>query len=260
MTRVIDLNCDLGEGFGVWTLGDDDALLDIVTSANVACGFHGGDPSIMRRVCARAAERGVVIGAQVSYHDLVGFGRRPMDVPAADLTNDVLYQLGALEAFCRVAGTAVRYVKPHGALYHRVIHDRAQAEAVVTAISRYDQGLALLCSPDSVIAEIAHHAGITAVSEAFADRAYTVEGTLVPRGVPGAVITDHQLVVARSVGMATTGQLSSVDGTEIPVRARSLCVHGDTPGAVAMARDLRTALSAAGVSITAFAGEPKTTN
>jgi len=250
---LIDLNSDLGEGFGVWTLGDDDALLQVVTSANVACGFHAGDPDILRRVCAVAAERGVAVGAQVSYRDLAGFGRRAMDVPADSLTNDVLYQIGALDAFARVAGSRVRYVKPHGALYNRTVHDEDQAAAVVAAVARYDTALPVLGLPGSALLRHATAAGLPAVPEAFADRGYTAAGTLVPRSEPGALLHDPGEVAERMVTMVTTGRLRAVDGVEVPAAARSICVHGDSPGAVAMAVAVRQALVDAGVHLQAFA-------
>ena len=251
---VIDLNADLGESFGQWTLGDDDALLDLVTSANVACGFHAGDPTVLRRTCERAAERGVVIGAQVGYRDLAGFGRRFIDVEPDDLTNDVLYQIGALEAFARVAGTQVHYVKPHGALYNAIVRHEAQAAAVVEAVRRYDPSLPVLGLPGSVWLRLAEEAGLTVVPEAFADRAYTPEGTLVPRREPGAVLHDPEEVARRCVRMTTRGEVEAVDGSVVAVQAASLCVHGDSPGAVAMARAVRAQLEEAGATVAAFAG------
>ena len=250
---TVDLNSDLGEGFGIWTLGDDQALLGVVTSANVACGFHAGDPDILRRVCAQAAERGVVIGAQVSYHDLAGFGRRAMDVNPGTLTNDVIYQIAALDGFARVAGTRVRYVKPHGALYNTAVHDLAQAVAVVEAILLYDASLPLMGLPGSVLLTLAHEAGLRTVTEAFADRGYTSEGTLVPRSQPEALLHDPRQVAERMTRMVTTGQVPAVDGTEITVRTDSICVHGDSPGALEMAVAVRQALTAAGVDIRPFA-------
>lgn len=250
---VVDLNSDLGEGFGVWTLGDDEALLDVVSSANVACGFHAGDPDILRRVCARAVERGVAVGAQVGYRDLAGFGRRSIDVEPASLVNDVLYQLGALDAFARVAGGRVRYVKPHGALYNRIVADERQAAAVVEAVALYDASLPLLGLPGSAVLRLAAAAGLVAVPEAFADRGYTGAGTLVPRSAPGALLHDPAAVAARVVRLVTTGAVRSEDGVEVPVAARSICVHGDSPGAVAMAVAVQEALLEAGVEIRAFA-------
>lgn len=249
----IDLNADLGESFGRWELGDDDALLPIVTSANVACGFHAGDPSVLARTCARAAETGVAIGAQVGYRDLAGFGRRFIDVPPADLTNDVLYQIGALEAFARVAGVRVRYVKPHGALYNAIVHHEAQAAAVAEAIVRYDRSLPVLGLPGSVWLRVAAEAGLTTVAEAFADRAYTPEGTLVSRREPGSVLHDAETIAARCVRLATKGEIEAVDGTVVKVTAESICVHGDTPGAVDNARAVRDALAGAGVDLAPFA-------
>ncbi|MER0242806.1 5-oxoprolinase subunit PxpA, partial [Streptomyces sp. HSW2009] len=231
---AIDLNADLGEGFGRWHLTDDDALLSVVTSANVACGFHGGDPSTMRRVCDLAAERGVVIGAQVSYRDLAGFGRRAMDVPPRELTDEVAYQIGALEVFARAAGARVAYVKPHGALYNRCGHDAEQAAAVVAGarLAGADP-LPVLGLPGSLLLAAASEAGLPAVREAFADRAYTAQGTLVPRARPGAVIEDPDLVVERSLALAVQRAVTSIEGTHVAVSARSLCLHGDTPGAAA---------------------------
>ncbi|MDK1346521.1 5-oxoprolinase subunit PxpA [Streptomyces sp. 378] len=248
----IDLNADLGEGFGRWRLTDDEQLLSVVTSANVACGFHAGDAVTMRRVCELAAERGVRIGAQVSYRDLAGFGRRAMDVPPIELAAEVAYQIGALEVFARAAGARVAYVKPHGALYNRVVGDAEQAAAVVDGVLLADAALPVLGLPGSRLLELAGKAGLPVVTEAFADRAYTDEGTLVPRAREGAVITDPDTVVERSLGLARSGEVVSRSGTRIEVRARSLCLHGDTPGAVELARRVRERLEASGVRVEAF--------
>jgi UPF0271 protein len=250
---VLDLNSDLGEGYGVWTLTDDAALLDVVTSANVACGFHAGDPTIMRRVCTKAAEKGVAIGAQVSYRDLAGFGRRRIDIPAAELADDVLYQIAALDGFARAAGTRVRYMKPHGALYNAAVTDPDQATAVLSAVRDYDPALPVLGLPDSELLHLAEAAGLTGVPEAFADRAYAPDGRLVPRRQPGAVLHDIDEITARCVELARTGKVRAVDGSLVDVRARSLCVHGDTPGAVAIARRVRAALEDGGVVLRPFA-------
>lgn len=239
---AIDLNADLGEGFGAWRLGDDDALLDVVTSANVACGFHAGDPAQMHRVCVAAAARGVAIGAQVGYRDLAGFGRRRIDYDLAELRDDILYQIGALQAFCRVAGTSVRYVKPHGALYNTAAVDEGQASAVVAAISAYDPTLPVLCQPGSVLFSAATAGGLVAVGEGFADRGYRADGTLVPRSSPGAVIHDPDEVAARATRMAVDHTVVAVDGTVVPCPVRSICVHGDTPGAVSLASRIRAEL------------------
>ncbi|MFI8087070.1 LamB/YcsF family protein [Streptomyces sp. NPDC086080] len=248
----IDLNADLGEGFGRWQLTDDERLLSVVTSANVACGFHAGDAATMRRVCELAAERGVRIGAQISYRDLAGFGRRAMDVPPAELAAEVAYQIGALEVFARAAGSRVAYVKPHGALYNRVVGDEEQARAVVDGVVLVDAGLPVLGLPGSRLLELAGKAGLPVVAEAFADRAYTDEGTLVPRHQEGAVFTGPESVVARSVDLARHAEVDAQSGRRIEVRARSLCLHGDTPGAVDTARRVRAALEASGVRVEAF--------
>ncbi|OAR27713.1 hypothetical protein A8W25_03525 [Streptomyces sp. ERV7] len=249
----IDLNADLGEGFGRWRLTDDEQLLSVVTSANVACGFHAGDAATMRRVCALAAERGVRIGAQVSYRDLAGFGRRSMDVPPDELAAEVAYQIGALEVFARAAGSRVSYVKPHGALYNRVVHDEQQAAAVVEGIRLASTALPVLGLPGSRLLARAAKAGLPVVGEAFADRAYTSHATLVPRGQDGAVLTHPDTVVERSLALARTGTVTASTGESVEVRARSLCLHGDTPGAAALARRVRAELEGAGVRVEAFA-------
>lgn len=248
----VDLNSDVGESFGRWTLGDDDALLTLVTSANVACGFHAGDARTLRRTCATAARRGVAVGAQVGYRDLAGFGRRFIDYDPVELTDDVIYQIGALQALAAVSGTRVRYVKPHGALYNATVHHAAQAGAVVEAVRAVDPSLPVLGLPGSALLAAAERAGLRTVREAFADRGYTADGTLVPRGRPGAVLSDPAEVAARVVRLVTTGRVTAADGTEVAVSTDSLCLHGDSPGAVEMARAVRTALTAAGVRIAAF--------
>jgi len=248
---AMDLNADLGEGFGRWSLTDDAALLEVVTSANVACGFHAGDPATMRRVCELAVARGVRIGAQVSYRDLAGFGRRAMDLPPDELAAEVAYQIGALEVFARAAGAAVAYVKPHGALYNRVVADAGQADAVVAGVLLAG-GLPVLGLPGSRLLAAAKRAGLATVREAFADRAYTDAGTLVPRSEPGAVIEDADAVVARSVALARDGAVRSATGRRVAVAARSLCVHGDTPGAARTAARIRRALEETGLRVEPF--------
>ncbi|GGK64091.1 UPF0271 protein [Planomonospora parontospora subsp. parontospora] len=250
---AIDLNADLGEGYGIWRLGDDEALLDVVTSANVACGFHAGDPLTIRRTCEAAVARGVRIGAQVSYRDLAGFGRREMEVDPEELRAEVLYQLAAVDGVARAVGGRVSYVKPHGALYNRVCRDPEQAEAVAAAVADYDRSLPVLTLPGSAVHGVAARHGLATVAEAFADRAYTPAGTLVPRRSPGAVIHDPDAVAARAVRMATARTVVAADGSEIPVEPRSICVHGDTPGAVRLARAVRDGLARAGVALEAFA-------
>ena len=250
---TIDLNSDLGEGFGNWTLGDDDALLDLVTSANVACGHHAGDASIMRRVCERAVTTDVAIGAQVGYRDLSGFGRRFIDMEPEALAAEVIYQIGALDAFARIAGSRVRYVKPHGALYNAIVHHEEQATAVAEAVVAYDPGLAVLGLPGSVWLQVAADAGLRVVTEAFADRAYNPDGTLVSRRLPGAVLHDVEDVARRCLAMARGEPVTDVNGDPLAVVADSICVHGDSPGAVEMARAVRDALTSAGVDLAPFA-------
>ncbi len=250
---TVDLNCDLGEGFGQWTLGDDDALLDVVTSANVACGFHAGDSSIMRRVCERAVVADVAIGAQVGYRDLPGFGRRFIDIEPQALTQDVIYQVGALDAFARVAGSRVRYVKPHGALYNAIVHHEEQAVAVVQAVLDYDRTLPVMGLPGSAWLRLAADAGLTVVREAFADRAYTPEATLVSRRKPGAVLHDADEIARRCVAMAMGEPVTDARGGPLTLTPESICVHGDTAGAVQIAQQVRAALTAAGVTLSPFA-------
>ncbi len=249
----MDLNSDLGESFGRWTLGDDAAMLDLVTSANVACGFHAGDPSTLRRTCELAARAGVTVGAQVGYRDLAGFGRRFIDVEPEQLADDVIYQIGALQAMCRVAGTAVRYVKPHGALYNAIVHHEGQAAAVVAAVRDYDPQLAVLGLPGSEFLRAAGEAGLRTVREFFVDRGYTAAGTLVPRTSDGALLDDPDEVTRRVLRLVADGVVAAVDGSEVRVEAESLCVHGDSPGAVAMAAAVRAGLERVGVRPVAFA-------
>ncbi|WP_168581462.1 LamB/YcsF family protein [Gephyromycinifex aptenodytis] len=248
----IDLNADLGESFGAWQMGDDEAMLEVVSSANIACGFHAGDPSVARATCAAAASRGVVIGAHVAYRDLAGFGRRFMDVAPAELTADVIYQLGALQAMAQVAGATIGYVKPHGALYNAIVHHEAQAAAVVRAIGEYNPQLVLLGLPGGVVTRLAQENGIRTAVEAFADRGYLPDGTLAPRSQPGAVLHDPRVVAQRMVRLVTEGTVASLDGTDLQVHADSLCIHGDSPGALAMATAVRQALTEAGVQIAPF--------
>ncbi|MCV7229690.1 LamB/YcsF family protein [Mycolicibacterium komossense] len=249
---TVDLNADLGEGFGVWRLGDDDAMLAIVTSANIACGFHAGDPAGLLRVCRTAAERGVSIGAQVSYRDLAGFGRRFIDITAEDLTADIIYQIGALQALATAAGSTVSYVKPHGALYNTIVGHQSQAAAVARAVHAVDPGLPVLGLPGSMFLAEARELGLRAVTEAFADRAYQPDGQLVSRAEPGAVLHDPQQIADRVVTMVTSGTVLASDGSTIAVRAQSICVHGDSPGAVQIAEAVRDRLAAGGVTLRAF--------
>lgn len=249
---VVDLNSDVGESFGRWQLGDDEAVLALVTSANVACGFHAGDATTLRRTCSVAAKQGVVVGAQVGYRDLAGFGRRFIDMDPVELTDDVLYQIGALDGLARASGTTVRYVKPHGALYNATVHHERQAQAVVDAILAYDKSLPLLGLPGSELLAAGERAGLRTVREAFADRGYTPQATLVSRSTPGAVLSDPAEVARRVVRMVTEGHVCSVDGSTVAIDAESVCVHGDSPGAVEMAAQIREELTAAGVEIRPF--------
>jgi UPF0271 protein len=248
----VDLNADLAEGFGVWELGDDDAMLGIVTSANLACGFHAGNPVGLARTCRVAAGRGVRIGAQVGYFDLAGFGRRRIEVDPAELTADVIYQIGALTALARAAGSELGYVKPHGALYNTVVEHREQARALAEAVHAVDPGLPVLGLSGSVFFTEARRLGLRTVAEAFADRAYRPDGTLVPRGHPGAVLHDPATIAERALAMVNTGTVAAVDGTMIRIEVESVCVHGDSPGAVGIATAVRDRLLAGGVDLAGF--------
>jgi len=249
---TIDLNSDVGESFGRWTLGDDSAMFRSVSSANVACGFHAGDPSVIRSTCRNAAAAGVVIGAHVGYRDLAGFGRRFLDISPTELADDVVYQLGALQALAAVEGSRVRYVKPHGGLYNAIVHHTPQAQAVVDAVKSVDPDLPILGLPGSEVLRLAEAAGLRAVTEAFADRAYNPDGTLVSRSRPGAVLEDPAQVAEQVLRMATLSSVRTIDGSVLKIQAESICVHGNSPGAVEMATAVKTALAAAGVAISAF--------
>lgn len=250
-TGVIDLNSDVGESFGRWTLGDDRAVMDSVSSINAACGFHAGDPLVMRRTCETALEKGVTIGAHPAYRDLAGFGRRFMEVEPAELTADVIYQIGALQAMAKTVGAEVKYVKPHGALYNAIVHHEKQAAAVVHAVREIDPALTILTLPGSAVIAAAEKAGIPVALESFADRAYNPDGTLVSRTQPGAVLSEAE--ISDHVRRIADGQIKAVDGTIIPVTAHSICVHGDSPGAVAMAASVRQTLLDHGMTIRSFA-------
>ncbi|MET3807684.1 UPF0271 protein [Nakamurella sp. UYEF19] len=250
---LIDLNADLGEGFGAWRMTDDAALLDVVTSANVACGFHAGDPRTMRRVCELAAARDVRIGAHVGYRDLAGFGRRDLDVDRDELRDEVTYQIGALAGIARSCGTRVSYVKAHGALYNRAARDEVHGSALIDGILAFAKELPVLSLPGSVVLQLAAEAGLPTVTEAFPDRGYTADGALAPRSVPGSVLHDVAEVSARAVRMARDGEVVAVTGEVVRLAARSLCLHGDTPGAVALAIGTREALRGAGAALEAFA-------
>ena len=251
--RRILLNCDMGESFGAWRMGDDVHSMPLVDQANLACGFHAGDPLTMRRAVELAVRHGVSIGAHPAYPDLSGFGRRSLACSAEEVHAMVLYQIGALDAFCRSLGTQVAYVKPHGALYNTIAHDRRQAGDVIAAIRAIDPTLVLVALAGAPLVDWAREAGLTVVAEAFADRAYTPEGTLVSRREKGAVLHDPDAVAARMLRLAQEGVVQAIDGSTVRVQADSICVHGDSPGAVAMARQVRQVLEQAGVAVQAFA-------
>lgn len=248
----MDINSDLGESYGAWRMGDDDAMLAIVTSANVACGFHAGDPAGILQTLKAAAAHGVAVGAHVAYPDLVGFGRRNMDPTSAELVADVIYQIGALQGLARAAGTRVRYVKPHGALYNTIAHDERQASDVIAAMQAADPQLTLLALAGSPLVERARARGLAVVAEAFADRAYNDDGSLVSRRLPGAVLHDPDAVAERMLQWVERGELPSISGRPVRIEADSICVHGDSPGAVEMARRIRARLAAAGVPLAPF--------
>jgi UPF0271 protein len=250
--RCIDLNCDIGEGFGAYTLGLDAEVLPHISSANIACGWHAGDPTIMNQMVALAAEHGVGCGAHPGYPDLLGFGRRAMSVDANTLKHYTTYQIGALDAFCRANKTRLRHVKPHGSLYHAILGDNQAAAAVVEAISTVDPDLifVILAGPKGDgVGRRGKQFGLAVAREAFADRAYTSEGALVPRTRPAAVIKDRQAVVERAVQMAVEGKVISIDGQIIDLEFDTLCVHGDTPGAVEMVKEIRRFLAASAIEV-----------
>ncbi|MES0160302.1 MULTISPECIES: 5-oxoprolinase subunit PxpA [unclassified Mesorhizobium] len=248
----IDLNSDLSESFGPWPMGDDVSMLSVVTSANLACGFHAGDPAGILSNLKEAARLGVSVGAHVGYRDLVGFGRRNMDPTSEQLIGDTIYQIGALQALAKAAGTTVRYVKPHGALYNTIAHDARQAADVIAAIKAVDPSLVLMALSGAPIVEQARAAGLIVVCEAFADRAYHADGSLVSRRLPGAVIHDPEVVAAQMLRLVKDGRITAICGTEIELGAQSICVHGDTPAAVAVARNLRNTLVSRGVELKSF--------
>jgi UPF0271 protein len=250
---MIDINSDMGESFGAYQMGDDEALLGYVTSANIACGFHAGDPRTIDATVANAAARKIAIGAHVSYPDLVGFGRRSMRVSADELVTDVLYQIGALEAFCRRHGSAVRYVKAHGALYNDLADNEELASAFADALLTYGGDLPALVLAGSPAVEVLSNKGVRVVREGFADRGYTAAGRLVSRGQSGALITDPAMVAERGWRIATGAEIETADGSPLALEVDSLCVHGDTPGAVDLARALREGLADHSVPVAAFA-------
>lgn len=246
---VIDLNCDMGESYGAWHMGNDDAVLQFVSSANVACGFHGGDPSTMRKTVAAALKHNVSIGAHPSLPDLVGFGRRPMQVTPQEAYDMVVYQVGALAAVAATQGTRLHHVKAHGALYNMAVKDRPLAQAIARAVHDVDASLVLYGLPGSYLIEAADELGLLAANEVFADRTYQDDGSLTPRTQPGAMIEDVDTAVAQVLRMVQDRVVRSVNGRDVPVQADTLCIHGDQPNALVFAKGLREALLKAGIEI-----------
>lgn len=247
--HVIDLNSDIGESFGAYIMGDDNGVMKSITSANVACGFHAGDPSVLRKTVSLCAKAGVAVGAHPGYHDLAGFGRRNMACTSDEAYADCLYQIGALAAFCRANGVELQHVKPHGAMYNQAAKSPELADAIANAVKDAADGLILMGLANSEMERAALDAGILFAAEAFADRGYMPDGSLVPRSQPGAIIHDTELAARRVVRMATEGVVEAVDGTIVNFHPASVCMHGDTPEAVEMAAAVRKALEEAGVSI-----------
>ncbi|HSK93231.1 MAG TPA: 5-oxoprolinase subunit PxpA [Candidatus Angelobacter sp.] len=249
----MDLNADLGESFGHWTLGDDGALVAHLTSANLACGFHAGDFRVMDATVRLCRDAGVAVGAQPGYPDLLGFGRRPLPFEPEEVTAMVRYQVGALDAFCRAHGLEMQHVKPHGALYNRAAADPALATAIAQAVASFSRELALFgLASSEPMRTAAADAGLRFVPEAFADRRYLADGSLQPRSVPGSLLTDPDEAAAQAVSIATDGALTAADGSRVVLRAESICCHGDTPGAVQIAAAVRLALEGAGVRVAAL--------
>ncbi|MCY0884948.1 MAG: LamB/YcsF family protein [Firmicutes bacterium] len=245
---AIDLNCDMGEGFGAYRLGSDEELMPWITSANVAAGFHAGDPRTLERTVILARRYGVNVGAHPGFPDLVGFGRRPMALSPEEIRTDVLYQIGAVAAFARAAGVPLVHVKPHGALANLAVKDARVAGAIADAVAAYDPGL-ILIAYGGELARAGRARGLRVAMEAYADRGYAADGSLLPRSRPGAVLHDPEAIVERAVEMVRTGSVVSADGVRVPLAVETLCVHGDTPGAAAIVRRLRQGLEAAGIRV-----------
>ena len=248
----IDLNSDLGESFGAWAMGQDEALMDSITSANVACGFHAGDPGVMRQTLALAKDKGVAVGAHPGFPDLVGFGRREMKATAAEVQDFVLYQVAALAGMAAAQGLKLQHVKAHGALYNMACKERSLADAIARAVAAFDRSLILFGLPNSELVRAGAAAGLTVAAEVFADRAYERDGSLTSRNKPGSVIHDENAVVERAVRMVKQRDVVAVDGSVIALQADTICLHGDTPGAAALARVVRRGLESAGVVIAAL--------
>ena len=248
----IDLNSDLGEAYGAYTIAPDEELFELISSANVACGFHGGDPRVMERTVAVATARGVAVGAHPGFPDLVGFGRREIVAAPDEVRTDVLYQIGALDAFCRAGGVTMQHVKAHGALYNRSIKDEATAGAIAAAVKAYDPTLLFVALPNSNLARAAEAVGLTVAREGFADRAYNPDGSLASRLLPGAIIHDPGVAAERAVRLVLEGKLTAIDGSELELTIDTLCIHSDTPGAVTIARAIRRWFDEAGITVRAM--------
>lgn len=252
MLWSIDLNCDLGESFGAYTIGNDEEVIPYITSANIACGYHAGDPTVMHRSVLLCQKYGVQVGAHPGLPDLAGFGRRGMQIAPAEAADCVAYQVGALQAFCREAGVPLHHVKPHGALYNMAARDRPLADAICRAVQAAAPGAVLLALSGSEMVAAARAIGLPVACEVFADRGYRPDGALVPRGEPGSLIEDENQAIARVLRMVQEGAVPACDGTVIPLQADSVCVHGDQPKALRFVRRLRAALPAAGVALHPF--------
>jgi UPF0271 protein len=253
---TIDLNCDMGESFGAYTIGADAEVMPSISSANVACGYHGGDPAVMRRTVRLAREAGVSVGAHPGFQDLAGFGRREMRLAPQEIEDMVLYQIGALAAIAQSEGVRLQHVKAHGALYNMAAKDRALADAIARAVAAFDRSLILFGLPGSELIRAGAACGLRVAAEGFADRAYEPDGSLTPRSHAGAVIHDVEAVVRRAVRMAVDGRVAATDGSEMSMHVDTICTHGDTPGAQALTRALRAGLERAGVAIAPVAGPP----
>ncbi len=249
MAHRVDINCDMGESFGVYSIGQDSQIMQYITSANIACGFHAGDPSVMRNTVTLALQHDVSVGAHPGYPDLLGFGRRYMHMTYREARDAVLYQLGSLGAFATALGTKIRHMKAHGVLYNAAAKDSELARALADAVFEYDRDIIFVALAGSLLVDAGRQAGLRVASEAFADRAYQSDGSLVPRGTPGAVIDDETLVAARVARMLKEGKVTSIDGHELDIKPDTICVHGDTPGAVQFARAMRAALESAGIEV-----------
>jgi len=246
---TIDINCDMGESFGAYKIGEDEKIISYITSANIACGFHAGDPLVMAKTVQLARDHGVGVGAHPGFPDLLGYGRRMMETCPGEIKQYVLYQVGALAAFCRAHRVALQHIKPHGALYNLAARNERTASEIIQAVQAYDPELILVVLSGSRLAEMAESAGLQVAREVFPDRAYLDDGGLAPRSLPGAVIHDEGQVRQRVVRLLATGTMTSIDGREVPLRADTLCIHGDTPGAWKLAATLRAALEEAGIAV-----------